>query len=125
MATELSKKKLKYTYRFLFLPETIGSIAYLSQNEHLIPKMKYGIFLEMLGVDNPLWLQHSKQGNSLIDKVAKYTLKQVAPTFKEGEYLKVISNDEKVFNSQGVEIPTISLSRARNEQGKNLLSLSQ
>ncbi len=38
-----------YTYRLLILPETIGSVAYLSHHEQLIPKMAAGLFLEMLG----------------------------------------------------------------------------
>jgi len=117
-ALEISTRKMNYTYRFLFLPETIGSVAYLSHNEHLIPQMKYGIFLEVLGTGNPLWLQHSRQGNTLIDRVAKYVLKKETPGFKEGEYLKVIGNDEKVFNAYGVNIPTISINRARDEKRK-------
>ena len=59
LAKQISQKKNHYTYKFLLVPETIGSIAYLSQNEHLIPKLKYGIFLEMLGNDNNHALQLS------------------------------------------------------------------
>ncbi|MDX1437701.1 MAG: DUF4910 domain-containing protein, partial [Anaerolineales bacterium] len=42
-----------YTYRLLILPETIGSVAYLSHHEQLIPLMAGGLFLEMLGNDSP------------------------------------------------------------------------
>jgi aminopeptidase-like protein len=118
IASYLAKRRTRYTFRFLFLPETIGSVAYLSQNEHLIPRIKCGIFLEMLGTNNPLWLQHSRQGNTLIDRVARYALARNLPFFKEGAFLKVIGNDEKVFNAPGVDIPTISLSRARDENGR-------
>src|SRR5574337_565468 len=52
IAKALQKKHNHYSYKILFLPETIGSIAYLSQNENVIPKLKCGIFLEMLGNDN-------------------------------------------------------------------------
>jgi aminopeptidase-like protein len=118
VASEISKIKTKYSYRFLFLPETVGSVAYLSQNEHLISKMKYAVFLEMLGTNNPLWLQHSRQKNTLVDRVAKYVLEKSTTDSMEGDYLKVVCNDEKVFNSYGVNIPTISISRALDKNGK-------
>ncbi len=49
----LKRRDLRYTYRFLILPETIGSVAYLSHHEELIPKMIGGLFLEMLGLKYP------------------------------------------------------------------------
>ena len=45
-----------YTYRLLILPETIGSVAYLSHHESLIPSMVGGLFLEMLGNKSPPFL---------------------------------------------------------------------
>ena len=46
----LRRPNLRYTYRFLILPETIGSVAYLSHQRELIPKVIGGLFLEMLGI---------------------------------------------------------------------------
>jgi aminopeptidase-like protein len=108
------KEKLKYSLRFLILPETIGSIAYLSQNEDLIPRMKYGIFLEMLGNKDVFSLQKSRQGTTRIDKAAKIALKEKCRKFREGCFSEIVGNDEKVFNGPGVDIPTISLSRSKN-----------
>lgn len=64
IARELSKRDSFYTYKFLIVPETIGSVAYLSHNEKLIPYIEYGIFLEMLGNDNIHALQLSRQGDT-------------------------------------------------------------
>lgn len=111
IAKALSEKNNHYTYKFLFLPETIGSIAYLSQNEDLIPKMKYGIFLEMLGNDNIHALQLSRQGNTRIDRIARYVMKHFLANFREGAFRKIIENDEIVFNGPGINIPMISISR--------------
>ncbi len=111
VAKELSKKNNHYTYKCLFLPETIGSIAYLSQNEDLIPNFKYGIFLEMLGNDNIHALQLSRQGSTRLDKIARYVLEKEPKLFREGEFRKIICNDEMVFNGPGVNIPMISISR--------------
>ena len=111
IAKELRKKKNNYTYKLLLVPETIGSIAYLSQNEDIIPKLKYGIFLEMLGNDNIHALQLSKQGNTKLDRIARYVMKRKLTNFREGAFGKVVCNDEMVFNGPGVNVPTVSISR--------------
>jgi len=112
IAKELLKRKNHYTYKLLWVPETIGSIAYLSQNEKLIPKMKYGIFLEMLGNDNNHALQLTRQGNTRLDRIARYVMKKRLKSFREGAFRKVVGNDEMVFNGPGVNIPMISISRS-------------
>lgn len=111
VAKELSKRKNYYTYKCLFLPETIGSIAYLSQNEDLISNFKYGIFFEMLGNKNIHALQLSRQGNTRLDNIARYVLEKEPETFREGKFRQIICNDEMVFNGPGVNIPMISISR--------------
>jgi aminopeptidase-like protein/aminoglycoside N3'-acetyltransferase len=107
----LSRLNLRYTYRFLILPETIGSVAYLSQNEHLIPKMKGGLFLEMLGLNNPHALQLSFTGNTEVDLCFSLALKDRDPFGWTGAYRTIIGNDERQFNAPGVRVPLLSLSR--------------
>jgi len=111
IAKELSRKKNYYTYKFLFVPETIGSVAYLSQNEKIFPNFKYGIFLEMLGSSNIHSLQLTRQGNTYLDRVARHVMKKKLKEFKEGAFRRVICNDEMVFNGPGVNVPMISISR--------------
>ncbi len=112
IANKLSKKNNNFTYKFLFVPETIGSVAYLSQNEKIIPQIEYGIFLEMPGNDNNMALQLSRQGDTKIDRVARYAMKRSLSNFREGEFRKIVGNDEMVFNGPGVNIPMISISRS-------------
>jgi len=90
VAKELIKQNNYYTYKVLFVPETIGSIAYLSQNEQIISKLKYGIFFEMLGNDNSLALQLSKQGNTKIDRIARYVMKKRLNKFREGKFREIV-----------------------------------
>ena len=111
LAKKLKKTKNHYTYKFLLMPETIGSIAFLSQNEHLIPKMRYGIFLEMLGGENTLALQYTRQGNTQLDKIAKQIFKENLKKYREDAFSKIVVNDEMIFNGPGVNVPTISISR--------------
>ena len=114
VAQRLAKNPLppgSMSVRFLFCPETIGSIAYLSQNEDLIGNFKAGIFIEMTGNKNSLILQHSLQADHLIDQVAESVLEKSGKDFREGEFAQVIANDERVINGPGVNVPCISISR--------------
>jgi len=109
---ELRKRQdLHYTYSFLILPETIGSAAYLSHQEKLIPKMIGGLFLEMLGLKYPHALQLSFAGNTELDRCLSQVLKESEPNGWVGPFRKVVGNDERQFNAPGVRVPMLSLSR--------------
>lgn len=100
-----------YSYRFLYLPETIGSVAYLATHEEIIEDLAAGIFLEMLATPGPLVLQHSYEHTARIDHMASYVLGQLQPDLQEGAFRTIIGNDEMVFDGPGVRVPMISLSR--------------
>jgi aminopeptidase-like protein len=97
--------------RFLFCPETIGSICYLSHHEELIPDLKGGIFCEMTGNKNAIALQRTRQDSHLLDRTGRYVLKRRVEHFREGAFREIIGNDEIVINGPGVGIPCISISR--------------
>jgi len=105
------KAQRYYTYRLLILPETIGSVAYLSHHEHLIPNMTGGLFLEMLGNDSPHALQGSFQPDSQADRCLSTAFRGLDPQGYEGAYRTIIDNDERQFNAPGVRVPMLSLSR--------------
>jgi len=115
----LKRKNLRYTYRLLILPETIGSLAYLSHNEDLIPFMKGGIFLEMLGLNNPHALQLSFDGKTAFDRCCIAALKEHDPDAWTGKFLTVVTNDERQFNAPGVRVPMLSLSRVAKPPNYN------
>lgn len=100
-----------FTYRLLILPETIGSVAYLSRHEALIPKMVGGLFLEMLGNDSPHALQGSFQPHSQPDRTFASALPTLDPAAYHAPYRSVINNDERQFNAPGVRVPMLSISR--------------
>jgi aminopeptidase-like protein len=119
----LEGPKPEYTYRLLILPETIGSVAYLSGHEDLIPKMVGGLFLEMLGNHAPLALQQSMQPESQVDKALIAVLRGCDPKGYVGPYRTIICNDERQFNAPGVRVPMLSLSRV--EKPESIESLYQ
>ncbi len=108
-----------YTYRLLILPETIGSVAYLSHNEPLIPSMRAGLFLEMLGNDSPHTLQGSFQPGSQADKCLRAAFADQDPQGYTAPYRRIIDNDERQFNAPGVRVPMLSLSRVEAPKAIN------
>lgn len=116
LAKRLEKEKGYYNYTFLFVPETIGSIAYLSHNEHLIPKIRYAIFVEMVGLEDPLVLQKSYKEDSAINAYALYAIQKRQGESRGYPFLSVASNDEKIFDGPGVGIPAISITRIDQER---------
>ena len=116
LATLMEDKNLYYNYTFLFVPESIGSIAFLSHNEHLISKIRYSIFVEMVGLGNPLILQKSYKGSELINSYALCAMTEFQEISKSYPYLTVAGNDEKIFNAPGVDIPSISITRVNQDE---------
>jgi aminopeptidase-like protein len=111
MQSLLKRTDLHYTYRLLILPETIGSVAYLSHQKELISKMVGGLFLEMLGLRNPHALQLSFAGDTELDRCLSRVLKEADPSGWIGPFRTVVGNDERQFNAPGVRVPMLSLSR--------------
>jgi aminopeptidase-like protein len=116
VAVETARRLLEiprtnYTYRILIVPETIGTVAFLSHNEDLIPDMAAGLFLEMLGNDSPHALQGSFQPDSQADRCMFSALRDLDKDSYNAPYRSVINNDERQFNAPGVRVPMLSLSR--------------
>jgi aminopeptidase-like protein len=101
----------RYTYRLLILPETIGSLAYLSDHQALIPRMKGGLFLEMLGLDHPHALQRSFAADTDVDACFVSALRRYDPSGWTAPYRELLGNDERQFNAPGVRVPMLSLMR--------------
>lgn len=107
----LARKCRKYSYLLMIVPETIGSIAFLANHPEIIKTSVGGFFSEMLGTDGPLVGQRTRQRESYWDKLLEYVLASSNLPQKMVNFLKSASNDEKVLDSPGVDIPTFSLTR--------------
>ena len=111
LAQWIKKKRRKFSYRFLFLPETIGSIAYLSKNyKYLKKNIVAGYVLTCIGDNRNYSMLESKQKNSLSDIVAKKILKK-----KNGKIYNWSSrgSDERQYCSPGIDLPVASLMRSK------------
>lgn len=105
----MKQPKPRYTYRFIILPETIGSAAWISRHEHLIPKLAGGIFLEMLARGNAFTLQRSFAGSTELDRCFALAVRHAAPGAQVIPFMQM--NDERQFNAPGVRVPMAALYR--------------
>ncbi len=109
----LERRDLRYSYRLVIVPETIGSAAYLSGHEELIPRMKGGVFLEMLGKPLPHALQRSFTGTTEVDRCFELAMRREDPDGWSSAFRTIIGNDERQYNAPGVRVPMLSLSRVQ------------
>jgi aminopeptidase-like protein len=108
------KKKFEYSLRFLFLPETIGSISYISKNLNNLKKNNIlgGFNLSCIGDDRNHSCILSKYSNAITDKSLLEAYKKNKIKYKRYSFLKR-GSDERQFNSPGVDIPFTSIFRSK------------
>lgn len=104
----------KYTYRFVFNPETIGAIAYLSNSNNLADlkdKLEAGFVLSCVGDNNDYSIIESKYADTIADRALKCILKG------RGEYstydFHFRGSDERQYNSPGVDLPVVCYCRSK------------
>lgn len=107
----LARNNRKYSYLIMVVPETIGSVAFLSRHQEVIDSSVGGFFSEMLGTDGPLVAQRTRAGNSYWDCIFADVMQQSGLPHKIVNFMQSASNDEKVLDSPGVDIPTFALTR--------------
>ena len=110
--SELNKKQLNYSYRFIFIPETIGAIAYINKELKKLKKnVICGINLSCVGDGRAYSMISSRLGNTLADSALKASLKY-KKNFKIYDYLER-GSDERQFCSPGVDLPFCGFSRSK------------
>tara|TARA_B110000503_G_C7148036_1_gene413850 strand:- start:1206 stop:2492 length:1287 start_codon:yes stop_codon:yes gene_type:complete len=107
------KKNNEYSLRFLFLPETIGSISYLSKNIDKLKKNVIGGYnLSCIGDERQHSCMFSKYENTLSDKSLVEAYKKLRIKFKRYSFLKR-GSDERQYNSPGIDLPIASIFRTK------------
>ena len=108
------KEKPFYTYRFIFIPETIGSIAYISINlKQLKQRVRAGYVITCVGDAGPFSFLQSRQENTLVDRVTLHVLKYCGEDYKIYNYLDSRGSDERQYCAPGIDLPVGSLTRTR------------
>ncbi|MDP3934682.1 MAG: DUF4910 domain-containing protein, partial [Candidatus Giovannonibacteria bacterium] len=113
LARWIVSKSRKYTYRIIFIPETIGSMIYLSKNLDIMRKnMLAGFNITCVGDDGPYSFLPTRNGNTLADKIALNVLKFKHPEFIKYSYLDR-GSDERQYCSPGIDLPVVSVMRSK------------
>jgi aminopeptidase-like protein len=104
LANHINKSARRYSYRFLFIPGTIGSIAWLASNEGRISAIKHGIVIAGVGDKGGFTYKKSRRGDVELDKAFDYIVKN-APDNSSVEEFYPYGYDERQYCSPGFNLP--------------------
>jgi aminopeptidase-like protein len=100
----------QYSYRFLFIPTTIGSITWLATHEDIVPFVKHGVVLTGLGDRGKVTYKKSREGKAVIDRVMAHVLKHSGQDHRIIDFMPY-GYDERQFCSPGFNLPVGSFMR--------------
>jgi aminopeptidase-like protein len=115
VAKLLGTLSLRYSYRFLFIPGTIGSISWLARNEATIDRIKAGLVLACLGDPGEPTYKRSRRGSAFIDQAVTQVLRARGTTPRIMEF-SPYGYDERQYCSPGFDLPVGCLMRTPHGQ---------
>jgi len=110
LAKYLSTQKLRYSYRFLFIPGTIGSITWLCLNEDSASKVKHGLVVACVGDPGNMHYKKTRHGNAEIDRAVAHVLEHSGDGYEIMEF-SPYGYDERQYSSPGFNLAVGNLSR--------------
>ncbi len=110
LAKELASRKNRYSYRFVFIPGTIGSITWLAQNEVKTRKIRHGLVAACVGDPGHLHYKKSRNGSAEIDNAVIHVLEHSGDPYEVLEF-SPYGYDERQYCSPGFNLNVGSLTR--------------
>lgn len=111
--TLMATDNLHYSYRFIFVPETIGAIAYLAAHKDTLKNnVVAGYVITCVGDPSPFSYLQSRTENTLTDRITTHVLKKCHDPFRLYSFLDR-GSDERQYCSPGIDLPIGSLMRSK------------
>jgi aminopeptidase-like protein len=110
MRTLAKRLRRRYTYKLLIFPETVGSSVYIGSDPTQVRSIRGAIFSEMVGWGEEWYLKTTRTGHTYMDLLAADCRRRF-PELKPAPFFSLYGNDEHVFDSVQVGIPTLSLQK--------------
>lgn len=108
-----SQEQLRYSYRVVFVPETIGSITYISKHLDLLKELVFtGFNINCVGDEGRFSYLPSRAGDGLADKVIQHVLSHLQPDYNRYTFLDR-GSDERQYCSPGVDLKVASLMKSK------------
>ncbi|HEX7063578.1 MAG TPA: DUF4910 domain-containing protein [Bacillales bacterium] len=105
-------KNRRFTYRFVFVPETIGSLSYLYRfGEELKGKLHAGLVLTCLGGDQSLSYKMSREEDTPVNRVVSHLFDRSALEGNVRPFTPAFGSDERQYCSPGFNLPVGQVSR--------------
>ena len=111
LARILKSSENNFSYRFLFIPGTIGAISWLAANETALDRIKGGLTLANLGDSGYLNYKKSRQGDGVVDRAVEYVLSRSGARSGIRDF-SPYGYDERQYCSPGINLPVGCLSRS-------------
>ncbi|HRB81651.1 MAG TPA: DUF4910 domain-containing protein [Nitrospira sp.] len=113
LAKSLQTGSRRYSYRFLFLPVTIGAITWLALNQQKVSNIKHGFVLTGVGDEGGFTYKKSRDGNADIDAAFAHVLQHSGESFEVTEFIPY-GYDERQYGSPGFNLPVGCFMRRAN-----------
>lgn len=111
LARRIGRRRPRHTHRFLFVPATLGAIAWLHANEARLARVKGGLVLAGVGDQGPLTYKCTRTGNALTDRAARHVLRHSKAASAEQPF-SPYGYDERQYGSPGFALAVGRLSRS-------------
>ncbi|MBZ0296422.1 MAG: DUF4910 domain-containing protein [Anaerolineae bacterium] len=112
MAKALATVSTRYSYRFLFIPGTIGSITWLARNEGSLGRIKHGLVITCVGDPGNTTYKRSRRGEAEIDRAAENVLKNSGTEYEIVDF-SPYGYDERQYCSPGFNLPVGGFMRSQ------------